>query len=222
MVAGTMANPIPPLMPLPGSGQNPATLPGNPGGRANPATPATDTTWQIINSAAHAHNIPGWVLLGIYGAESSFGKGGTNWFGLVAVPRSTDGPNGGPTFHGDANIAAATVANLLHNNGNNLEQALRAYSGNSYGVAHVLTLSRQAPTHVNQTESNLQKIAAGPVGDAAQSALDALSVPAKFFALITSLEFWLRLGEGIAGLILIAMGLKSLTGIAIPTPVGRV
>lgn len=92
----------------------------------------------IVEKAAQKHGVPFNVLWGVYGAESSWGKGGSNWFGLVAVPRTG-------SFEGDANQAAATLARLYHEYGS-WNAALEAYSGHSYGLSHVEELGGSGGT----------------------------------------------------------------------------
>lgn len=92
----------------------------------------------IIEAAAKKYGVPFNVLWGVYGAESSWGKGGSNWFGLVAVPRTG-------SFEGDANQAAATLARLYKEYGS-WNAALEAYSGHSYGLSHVEELGGSGGT----------------------------------------------------------------------------
>lgn len=204
---------------------------------ANPSrpalkTPQPDTTGSIMNNTARRYGIPAWMLWGVFGAESSFGKKSDNWFGLTSVPRSSYGVDaqghrydsgGKPTFSGDADQAAATLQRLLKANHGNTEQALQAYSGNGYAnvakqhnlgsaTAYIMQLAHQAPTHVNVPESTIQKIAAGPVGDAVAAATSPFAALGRIADLITSTEFWVRLGEGLLGVLLLLMGLRSLTG----------
>ena len=84
----------------------------------------------VVYEAAAANGLNADVLWAIYGAESTWGRGGGNWFGLTSVPRTG-------SFAGDANAAAATLRHLLAAHGGNYEAALRAYSGGSYGTSHL-------------------------------------------------------------------------------------
>jgi hypothetical protein len=93
------------------------------------------TSRQTVSEAASKQGVPFWVLWGVYGAESSWGRGGSNWFGLVAVPRTG-------SFAGDAQASASTLKRLYGEHGT-WEGAIRAYSGNEYGVNHVRQLAAQ-------------------------------------------------------------------------------
>lgn len=227
----------PGLTPGPGPGQ-PQILPGNPGGRPSKQTPAIDTTASIMNSAAAKHNVPPWILWGVFGAESSYGKS-SNWFGLGTsggVPRSTNGPNGSPTFAGDADIAAATLARLLHGSNGNLEKALAAYSGNGYakvgaghgyksGTAYIAGLASKAPLKINVPTNWFQDIAAGPTGDTIAGTLKALATPAEIMAyVVTHLadpHFWLRVLEVVGGFVALVLAFHELAGTPTPTTVAR-
>lgn len=90
---------------------------------------------QVVSEAASKAGIPFWTLWGVYGAESTWGRGGSNWFGLVAVPRTG-------SFAGDAQASASTLARLYKEHGT-WEGAIRAYSGSEYGIAHVKQLAGQ-------------------------------------------------------------------------------
>ena len=103
------------------------------------------------------------------------------------------------------------------------------YSGNDYqsvaeehhlpsATAYIAKLATQAPLHVNVPISALQKLAAGPVGDAVAAITKPLTAIERIAELVTSTEFWVRLGEALLGILLLLMGLRSLTGEA-TTPV---
>jgi hypothetical protein len=104
------------------------------------ATGVHPTEIAAVSAAANKHGIPFWTLWGVFGAESSWGKGGTNWFGLVSVPRTG-------SFAGDAEASASTLSRLYKEHGNSWEPALRAYSGNSYGEAHLKELVSPVSGH---------------------------------------------------------------------------
>lgn len=97
-----------------------------------PSSGANPNDHNIVQREAGAAGIPFWVLWGIYGAESTWGKLGSNWFGLVAVPRTG-------SFAGDAAASAKTIATLRRQFGS-WEQAFRKYSGGGYGLAHIRDL----------------------------------------------------------------------------------
>lgn len=58
-----------------------------------------------------------------------------------------------------------------------------------------------------------------PLGEAGQGAIGAISSLAGFLELLTSGELWLRIGEILAGGVLLILGLKSLTGAELPSVV---
>lgn len=94
-----------------------------------------------IGAAAARGGFAPWILWGIYGAESSFGTndGYAGSFGLISQYHS------GMSISQQAMIAASDLQNDLKVTNNNLENALRRYSGNSYGVSHIQQLARGGP-----------------------------------------------------------------------------
>lgn len=193
-----------------------------------------------IAMAAAKYGVPMEIMVGVFGLETNFGD--PQWVkdssagarGFWQFIKSTAAEYNYPytnerdpeTFKAQTEAAAKYLSTLYKQKGS-WDAALRGYSGGGYGLDKVRAKARENPAIFSgdgkiKGLTLLEKAATGPLGDAAQAASDALSVPAKFLALLTSLEFWLRLGQGIAGLILIAMGLKTLTGYSVPTPIGRV
>jgi hypothetical protein len=44
---------------------------------------AKATKKQVVSAAARKHHVPPWLLWGVFGAESTYGTNGTNYFGLI-------------------------------------------------------------------------------------------------------------------------------------------
>lgn len=93
----------------------------------------------------------------------------------------------------------------------------------SSGSVHPNTNGLKLPK-TDADDAGLFGIGRGPgldtvAGDAVGSVAEVLT---KFFKLVTSTEFWLRFGAGIAGIVLVVLGLKSLTGIDPPIPVSKI
>lgn len=81
----------------------------------------------------------------------------------------------------------------------------------SSGSVHPDTTGVKLPNTANADDAGLFGVGRGTGLDTKVG--DALNISAKFYKLLTSTEFWLRLGEAIAGIILITLGLKMLTGV---------
>jgi hypothetical protein len=60
---------------------------------------------------------------------------------------------------------------------------------------------------------------ANPVSGAIDAAGSTINSVGSVAALVTSTSFWIRLGEGILGALLILLGLKAMTGASIPVSV---
>lgn len=86
--------------------------------------------------AAARYHVPFWLLWGTAGAESTWGEGGTNLFGLLAAAEGANISN----WESAANQAAKTYAGLIRSYGS-IAAAVPHYSGNSYTVAHVKQLA---------------------------------------------------------------------------------
>lgn len=116
---------------------------------------------QDVAAAAKATGVPFGLLWGIFGAESSWGKGGSNWFGLTAVPRTS-------SFAGDAKRSGETLHRLYYQQGS-WEGALRAYSGGSYGYEHAHQLGQENRQHFVEIIPGESKIPlVGSLGKALQ------------------------------------------------------
>jgi soluble lytic murein transglycosylase-like protein len=126
----------------------------------------------IVDEAAKAHGLPGWVLQGVWGMETDFGKNvATSSAGAVGdfqfIPSTakvygypmTNTPNA-QQFTQQANIAADYLSKLKQSTGS-WDAALKSYSGGGYGVKEVQAKATSAPFN-QSTGPNLPKA----VGDA--------------------------------------------------------
>lgn len=198
-----------------------------------PNTTVTSTTpgslaqqAQAIKEAAASAGIPVWVLLGVYGAESSYGTayqhGGTTYgyFGLTSPGLW----NPSMSFGQDAQTAANLLAKLFKQHGS-WDAALQAYSGGGYGESHVMSEATNAPSALKQAIGNLAtgtgiftipvqgaQAVAGAASSAVGAVGSAVSATESIAQLITSGSFWLRILEGIAAVVLLVLGLRALSG----------
>lgn len=189
------------------------------------------TQAQAIEQAAKTYGVPDWILMGVYGVETSFGSNSSTSGAGAVGPFQFTAPNKGTgviypmtnnpnatQFAQQANAAAAYLASLYKSHGNNWDAALRAYSGGGYGLAQVqgqlhnlgstwLFALQDAGGSVHGTNpiSTTVASAANAVGDTA-------SAVGRIADLVTSSSFWIRFGEAIAGILLLLLGLRALTG----------
>jgi Asp/Glu/hydantoin racemase len=113
---------------------------------------------------------------------------------------------GGGTIQQQADAAAHYLADLHKQHGGNWDAALKAYSGGGYGLAQV-----QAKSGGKLTGSNLAGPAAAVAG-AVNTVTGAASTVGDLVGMLTSAQFWIRVLEVIAGAVLVAMGLRTLSG----------
>jgi hypothetical protein len=171
-----------------------------------------------VQQAANSHKVPFWVLWGVYGLETTWGKnvktssaGAIGDFQFLPSTASTynypltNTPNGAQ-FNQQADAAAAYLAALYKQTGS-WDAALQHYSGGGYGEAAVKAKGSQ-----NLGDQSVVGDTINAVGDAINKAGDVLSVPGKFLGLVTNAQTWLRLVEIIGGMALLLLGLRSLTG----------
>ena len=92
-----------------------------------------------VSTAAARHGVPFWILWGIFGAESTWGKNGSNMFGLLSAAEGVDTTS----IPASADQAAKTLEGLFHEHGD-WEGAVRAYSGGDYGLDHVRQLAGES------------------------------------------------------------------------------
>lgn len=186
--------------------------------------PQPDTEATIMNDASRYYKIPPWILPGIYGAESSFGKTTTNWFGLVDVPRTG-------TFSGDAHTAAKTIAALIKKHKGNVNAALEEYNQGPGGVGkdqkyiqsvrnsfHLWRTNKGGVRSVNLPTNPVQDAAASPAGDVVAGALTAAAWPIELGKLLSKLNdpaFWRNAGKLLLGLAIIALGFHYVSGGAV-------
>lgn len=132
--------------------------------------------------------------------------------------------------------AAAHYLSDLHKTYGSWDTALRHYSGGGYGLAEVTAKANSAlglsgsknfgggvggvavPGLSDVTVPGANAVtgafnsATSAVSGAASTIGDIGSAVGSIASLLTSTAFWLRLGEAIAGIILVAMGLRTLSG----------
>jgi hypothetical protein len=203
-----------------------------------PATTlSTDQQGSALVSAAHKAGIPVSVLLGVYGMETAFGSNiSTSSAGAVGpfqfLPSTAQGRGypltNTPTvaeFQQQADAAAGYLASLFKSHNSDWNAALTAYSGGGYGATDVA----QKATHasLDLIDSIIGKGVSLGTGDTSvtggtpatagvqQASNTAQSVGqsvGQIASLITSTSFWLRIGEGLAAVLLIYLGLHALTG----------
>lgn len=202
-----------------------------------------DQQAKALVAAAKKYKIPLGVLVGVYGIETGWGSNvATSSAGAQGafefIPGTAHSYNypltnnvDAATFQAQADAAAHYLSDLSHQHGGNWDAALKAYSGGGYGLDQVKAKSSTQFTDIGLATSlnNLVgvngweqfpgvKNAVDAVSSAANTAGDVGSAVGSIASLLTSAQFWIRLGEAIAGVILIAMGLRSLTG-STTTPV---
>lgn len=196
-----------------GNGLNPFVNP-----LSNPHGSASASRTDVVKAAAKKYGIPEWVLIGVWGVESDFGQnsntssaGAKGDFQFIPGTAATyhyplvNNPND-QQFSQQADSAAHYLSDLIHQTGS-VDSALQHYSGGGYGESQVQAKAKSFDPHGLGVDNATSK-AAG----AASDAIDAVSAPLKFFDFLTNIQTWIRLGEGIAGLVLIFFGLRTLTG----------
>lgn len=97
---------------------------------------------QITERAAAKYGVPFWLLWGIAGAESTWGEGGTNLFGLLDAAEGANVSD----WNSAANQAAKTLAGLAKQYGS-WGQAVQHYSGYSYDISHPRELAAEKGVH---------------------------------------------------------------------------
>lgn len=91
-----------------------------------PATPKA-----ITAASAAEFGVPFWLLWGIAGAESTWGRGGTNLFGLLDAAEGANISDWRSASH-----QAAKTLRGLHDSYGSWPAAVEHYSGNSYTIGH--------------------------------------------------------------------------------------
>lgn len=182
-----------------------------------------------LQTAAQKYGIPVGILKGVYATETTSGKD---------IHTSTAGAQGAfqflpgtaakynypltnnvdaSTFTEQAFAAAHYLSDLLHGNHGDWAAALNQYSGGG-GAAYVKKVQAGAGAPLSSGTDLGGPIgaplagAASAAGDAASAIGDVGSAVGSIATLVTSTQFWIRLVEGIAGLLLLYLGLHALTG----------
>lgn len=89
--------------------------------------------------SAKKFGVPFWALWGIAGAESTWGEGGSNLFGLLDAAEGVNVSN----WKEASEQAAKTLAGLKKQYGS-LSQAISHYSGYSYNASHPKALAAES------------------------------------------------------------------------------
>jgi hypothetical protein len=187
----------------------------------------------VVYAIARKHRVPGWLLWGIYGAESTWGTNGTNYFGLIEPTyRMYNGKTRSPKNTADLVESADIAAELLYS----LKKETGSWAGAvsryaPYDISHPRELSRQGGAYQNKTVGfdpgatlpeilgspgklfDFPEIPGGPGPTLPQilsSPADTIGDISNFFKLASKLLFtpegWLQIGEVTGGIILIGWG----------------
>lgn len=134
------------------------------------------------------------------------------------------------TFAAQADVAAKYLSDLYHEHGS-WDAALKAYSGGGYGYQQVAAQGKipKGGGELFPGSSVIDKVqnllgvpgidetagavssGASAVGEAASGAASAVTGTAEVLKALTEPETWLRVAEAVGGMVLFAMGLKTLT-----------
>ena len=183
-----------------------------------------------VEAIFEKEGVPGWVGWGTYGAESSYGKATNDaghGFGLIESHYPGGTPNNNPVHN--AEISAKLYKELITNSGG-LGSAVNAYSGGEYTITHISELA--GPGKKKGVGENL--INEGPISEGVENAVvhapknianaishSPLGDIVGFIGRLFEPSFWLRVGKGIAGFLLLGFGaitlMKVLLGVDIPT-----
>jgi hypothetical protein len=106
--------------------------------------PSQVTQKQLVTAIAKKHGVPPWLLWGIYGAESTYGTNGNNYFGLIEpeykmANGNTRVPHNTANLAESADIAAELLASLKKEHGS-WAAAVAQYA--PYSIQHPKELSR--------------------------------------------------------------------------------
>jgi transglycosylase-like protein with SLT domain len=191
--------------------------------------PAAESDRGMVEEAAKRRGIPFRILWGVYGVETSHGekvstssagaKGGFQFIESTAksygYPYTNQQTNA--IFAKQADVAAKYLSDLYHEHGS-WEGALQAYSGGGYGYEKVKAESKYGGAKFLGTGKQNALEKANPLPEAVNAGAGAVetvegaaSTAGEVIAVITDPNTWLRVAEGIGGMVLLAMGLKTLT-----------
>jgi hypothetical protein len=184
---------------------------------------------QVVVEAANKYKIPPKILWGVYGVETGHGsnvttssggaKGAFQFIQPTAASYSYPWTNEQtPAIFKAQAEGAARYLSALYNQTKSWESAIQGYSGHSYTLKHVEENAFSPGLKLAEGSSE------GPKGgkELAEGAEAATGVPLKkageavdsvggFLAALQSPSTWLRLAEGVGGIVLFMVGLKTLT-----------
>jgi hypothetical protein len=199
-------------------------------------TVGIDQQASALVSAAHQAGIPLSILLGVYGMETAFGKNiSTSTSGAMGafqfLPSTAQGRGypltNTPTvaqFQQQADAAATYLAQLFKQHGNDWNAAVTAYSGGGYNADKAQQTAAQAgPSNlglfdalisqgIKQGTGDTSVTGGTPLTTGVQQAANTLAGAGSLVDFFTSSANWLRLGEVIAGALLVILGLMALIG----------
>ena len=189
-----------------------------------------------LERAARRYHVPLWILVGVYGLETTFGanvnvstagaKGPFQFIDSTAAAYHVNVAS----FDSSAMGAAHYLADL-HRQYGSWDAAVSHYSAGGYDLAAVRSKAQSAPASIPLPPLPGFPKSLGPGGiplpdlggpgglptlggllNFPSQILDTFSAMLALLKLLTSIEFWIRAGEVLAGLILLHMGLKGLSG----------
>jgi hypothetical protein len=181
-----------------------------------------------IATAATQYGVPRNILTGVFGQETDLGallktssagaEGAFQFLPSTAAQYSyplTNDPTAAQ-FQQQANAAAHYLSDLYKQTGS-WDVALQHYSGGGYGLSQVLKQAGSTTTAEGIQAGGFPSAGAvqattDVVGGAVSGAESVAQAVSKIADLVSSTSFWLRLGEGIAAVLLIYLGLHALTG----------
>lgn len=200
-----------------------------------------------INAASKAYNVSPWILLGVFGKETTFGSDVTTSsagaVGLTQFLPSTAAKYGYPLTNNPTpaqaqqqfNATAHYLSDLYHQTGS-WDKAIRSYSGGGYGLADVQSEAKQALGGSGAASffggmsgvpglGSVQVPGAGTVtnaynavANAASGAGGVLSTIASGIQALFTASTWLTVLKFLGGAILLFIGIKALAGVDIPGP----
>jgi hypothetical protein len=196
---------------------------------------ASKSKRQVVEAIFRHYGLPGWLGWGTMGAESTYGSNGSFAFGGIDLPNSGNGE-----WKIEARESAIAYKRLVEQYGS-VAAAVPHYSGNSYTVAHVKSLARGGSQQGAEAVDvsfwqHLPEFFTNPGGALGQSlgeglgegkgvpnplapAESAIGAVGGLVSFLTDINTWLRLGEVLAGALLIYLALKNLTGLELPSVV---
>lgn len=196
-----------------------------------PGTPAGQphyTQFEYIQQAAVRWGVPAWILYGVWGIETDFGRNvATSSAGAVGdfqfIPTTaaaykyplTNHPD--PTQFGQQADAAAHYLHDLFKSTGSWDAALQGYSGGGYGLADVKVKAQKgggtlSPTFGNDVVSNTVGGVINAIGSGLSGLAGIASAIGTIVGDLTDPHFWLRLVMGAGAILLLMFGLVELSG----------